>query len=897
VSDRRLWYSIALVLVVSLVGAQAADPPGADPPNEEPTVLKLPEGVAQIVAGGDGRFLLLVLPKSKQVAVLDVKEGKLIKYLPAPDEDFFLAAGRDYAFMVLNKSATLQRWSLATFKKEATVKLPDDGPFAGACVGVGSNGPMLLFTEAGTRALLVNPITMRSTKVEAPLPANPQTRTLRASPDGRTFLWATGSPFNVRQALLTVQDGKPILESFAIVADTSMIPGNGGRLYGQYSVYSAQLRPRELDSPTRAERLRFVPAADSGVFMEIETQPRPSTNLAGWTPGTRPKRIHVYVDGQAKPLGNFGKLGDVDASAEPLYHLCPRYGRLVTRGRRDDELLLHPFDLDAILEKSKVDYLFVPSAPPVEVIAGTGFEYTPVVKSKRGKVKVTLDAGPEGMKLGADGKLTWTAPADAVKQEVGIILTVSDASGDEILHTFKLAVVAAPTQKPALAEPPAANRVGGGQPPPALTFPIAPPKFRDDSRKVTLPDRFERYCVAGGGRFVIFTLPKAKKLAVFDVCAADVVKTLPLEEADAHIAATARHLFVLNPKADTIQRWDLATFKKEATVDNTVKGSPINFLAGHASMGPVYLNTLKEPGVSGELTPLDPVTLQPLKDVAPAPFGRFVGARVSANGAVIALYHKDHNGGTETFSFDGKKFERGAGGWFNMQGHTSPSPDGRTFYTEGGVVRSGKLTRGGYAAPAVDGNSFYLQIDVPDDALRKKPSKVYLREGDTTLAQFDRIDIPHGLRDSHWGVLNADQRVLFVESACALLVLPDGNEAVEVHKLDPWPLMDKEGGDYLLVPSNPPLFAVRGAPFAYAPTVRSKKGGAQVKLEAGPEGMTVAKGVVSWAVPKEFASTSAGVILRITDDSGATVFHPFTLKVIAAADCPAPLPAGAAAEP
>lgn len=56
--------------------------------------------------------------------------------------------------------------------------------------------------------------------------------------------------------------------------------------------------------------------------------------------------------------------------------------------------------------------------------------------------------GPEGMKLGADGELTWGVPAAAVGQEAAVILSVSDASGKDTFHTFRLAVVAPPAAKP-----------------------------------------------------------------------------------------------------------------------------------------------------------------------------------------------------------------------------------------------------------------------------------------------------------------------------------------------------------------------------------------------------------------------------------------------------------------
>src|SRR5205823_2304031 len=55
-----------------------------------------------------------------------------------------------------------------------------------------------------------------------------------------------------------------------------------------------------------------------------------------------------------------------------------------------DRLVVHRFDVDEALDKAGIDYLFVVSRPPVAAYKGTPFVYTPVVKSKKGGVKLKL---------------------------------------------------------------------------------------------------------------------------------------------------------------------------------------------------------------------------------------------------------------------------------------------------------------------------------------------------------------------------------------------------------------------------------------------------------------------------------------------------------------------------
>ena len=50
--------------------------------------------------------------------------------------------------------------------------------------------------------------------------------------------------------------------------------------------------------------------------------------------------------------------------------LMPSRGALVLVGRNQEEVIVHPFDLDNLLEKLGRDYLVVTSEPPTELFTG-----------------------------------------------------------------------------------------------------------------------------------------------------------------------------------------------------------------------------------------------------------------------------------------------------------------------------------------------------------------------------------------------------------------------------------------------------------------------------------------------------------------------------------------------
>src|SRR5262249_10300016 len=129
--------------------------------------------------------------------------------------------------------------------------------------------------------------------------------------------------------------------------------------------------------------------------------------------------------------------------AQPLdrhVFLIPDAQLLVVIPPAKDRLVLYRFHLEQELDKAGVDYLYVQSRPATTAVKGQTYACQVSVKSKKGGVKFKLDSGPEGMKVSPEGKLTWDVPRNFSATEADVILTVSDASGQEVFHTFKLAV-------------------------------------------------------------------------------------------------------------------------------------------------------------------------------------------------------------------------------------------------------------------------------------------------------------------------------------------------------------------------------------------------------------------------------------------------------------------------
>ncbi|MCA9178140.1 MAG: hypothetical protein KDB14_26935, partial [Planctomycetales bacterium] len=135
------------------------------------------------------------------------------------------------------------------------------------------------------------------------------------------------------------------------------------------------------------------------------------------------------------------RIGGYQASALSLDKrvlFVPEAKVIVTVPYTDDRLRVLPFDVQQALDASGVDYLIVDPAPPQTVELGKPYEYTLSVKSKRGGLKFTLDAGPEGLKVSDKGEVTWDVPDSLTVAAHPVIISVSDASGQSTFHTFEV---------------------------------------------------------------------------------------------------------------------------------------------------------------------------------------------------------------------------------------------------------------------------------------------------------------------------------------------------------------------------------------------------------------------------------------------------------------------------
>jgi hypothetical protein len=248
----------------------------------------------------------------------------------------------------------------------------------------------------------------------------------------------------------------------------------------------------------------------------------------------------------------------------------------------------------------------------------------------------------------------------------------------------------------------------------------------------------------------------------------------------------------------------------------------------------------------------------------------------SADGSTYGAWNTNLSPGSATvFALEGDTVRRRDEGTL---GHVAPGPDGRVLFTAKGPVSSlfkrlhPEDDKAGYCLPATDPD-FYVALE-PRVGLTVR----LMGHADPVA----KLDLDHGLSFDGWDrdASGPWQRLFFIPQANLIVVLPESNDRVMLHRFDVDAALERSGLDYFVVTSRPPATAKRGTELSYAVAVKAKDDKITYRVGSGPRGMTVSQaGVVRWAVPAEGKETESEVILNLRNGSRER-FHTFTLRLV-----------------
>lgn len=215
---------------------------------------------------------------------------------------------------------------------------------------------------------------------------------------------------------------------------------------------------------------------------------------------------------------------------------------------------------------------------------------------------------------------------------------------------------------------------------------LSPLKSSTVRHAIPLASPARAVVAGGGGRYLCFSIPAKRQVAIFDVQRSIFVKFIPVEQ-DISLAASAEKLIIYSHERATFARWDLNRLELEKEEAAALEHPLLHLAIGASSAGPIMV-------ASGfgttacRLSLFDLDTLSPIDIELPAPLRVTpdMGLEASADGRTFALSRTPSASlNIWTISDQGLATATSMGSYFE---YILPSANGELLMTPRGIWRT-----------------------------------------------------------------------------------------------------------------------------------------------------------------------------------------------------------------
>ncbi len=401
-------------------------------------IVRCPSTITAACMAGGGRYLLLHLKEINKIAVFDISESRIAKFLPAPAGDFSFAGGLTAAVVLDKEKHQLSRWSLVDMKLEATVPAAED--IDRVVMGCSSRGPVYALEKdfsgwnVGFLALdtlkpmPVETLNGRTYNSRMDIECYPGVQVaadgsvlvgIRESFDSGTLVrYAGGRVLQQRLRLHSRTPRKGVLAPLA----------NGQGFIGNTGCFGRDFTPIKINRNT--QRVMAAAAPVGSFFLSIAS----SGNS-----------IHRGADAQLVALApdlpfapDTNAYGKAELRHEDRVYFVPAAKVIVVLPAAGSDIALRRMDLASEVETEKAVVCFA-SIPPL-MASRKGFRYK-VQTAGAAKPQLTLVVKPPGMTIDENGVINWRPPRTGGAMTVRVVVRAS-APGNTAFQKFKLQVEA-----------------------------------------------------------------------------------------------------------------------------------------------------------------------------------------------------------------------------------------------------------------------------------------------------------------------------------------------------------------------------------------------------------------------------------------------------------------------
>lgn len=433
----------------------------------ETKTIQLAGPADEVIAGGGGRYLILLIKSLLKLAIVDICEAKVVKYITIPSAQIQYAAGATKLVVALPEQNLIQCWNLNSPEKASTTSLPglDKGLFLS--MGSASEGPLLIGYDGHTTLLDPNNFKIWRDRELTPRARHAldsfgeqivdlrrasgglamRARLVMASTAGDVFGGCSnhGSEPNGLSLLSVQGDDAVFLREHWTVS--YVIPSPDGNLvFSSGGIFSPDLRSVKSD---QLNDTIYLPSYLAGYFLGVSLeaeQDKPRLRAFVYSTSGQKRvfempameEMNAYNGDDKSYTFAMYRRGGLNLSKR--FHFLPSANLIATIPYSNDQIVIRRVSITEELEKKGINYLFVCSTPPRKAIRGRLYTYQIEAQSRAKGLTFSLDGGIDGMSLSKNGRLDWTVPHNYPDNQVGVIVTIRDSAGQEIAHAFNVRI-------------------------------------------------------------------------------------------------------------------------------------------------------------------------------------------------------------------------------------------------------------------------------------------------------------------------------------------------------------------------------------------------------------------------------------------------------------------------
>lgn len=400
------------------------------------TLIQFGAPIENMVPALAGRRLVVKLQNIPGLTVYDTGTKKILRTLPLARDHCMFAAGGNRILVYYPGDNFYETWDATTFEKVHSTYNRLPGEVVQLTMGHRNATRAFVRTRYAKDNYILNvddlvlvpASTSRDSEAVHRVPhALPKQTYQRADGDFR-FLTAWLSPENTPQISVYQPQKSRWTPVLAERTEGYAAMGDDGRIYTEAGgIFDSTLR--ELG---RFADTKLVPALGGGVFLGIGGD------------GT----LSAYRTGGTIPLADLGSLpfepGESWVGPPHLYDrrviFAPGLNYVLCVPPSNDAIIQRDVNPAVLLQHADEAFCFIQSTPPTSATTGKLFEYDVKTLTRGGPFRCSLQFGPPGMQVSANGSVRWQVPGRHKRGAHKVVLLLQDDAGATVHHSFEVQI-------------------------------------------------------------------------------------------------------------------------------------------------------------------------------------------------------------------------------------------------------------------------------------------------------------------------------------------------------------------------------------------------------------------------------------------------------------------------